>query len=85
MIAVTIRFVRNLDEELKPSVVDVSSFSSQIIDRGLGQAYRNVVGVNGETKQRTKFRRFLDSNFTSVSDGEFEMLFEIRFDVAKEI
>lgn len=85
MMAIAIRFVRHIDNELKPSVADVDSLKNQILERGLEGVYKRVVGVNGEKKQKSKFRTFINSNFTSIGDAEFDELFKVRYEVAKGI
>jgi hypothetical protein len=85
MMAITIRFVRHIDSKLEPSVADFDSFKNQIIERGLEGVYKQVVGVNGEEKQKNKLKAFINSNFTSIGDSEFKELFKIRYEIAKDI
>ena len=85
MMAITIRFVRHIDCELKPTVAEKESFKNQILERGLESVFKRVIGVNGEEKQKSKFRAFINSNFTSIGDGEFEELFKVRHEIAREI
>tara|TARA_R110002167_G_scaffold364017_1_gene585183 strand:+ start:129 stop:932 length:804 start_codon:yes stop_codon:yes gene_type:complete len=84
MMAITIRFIRHIDSELKPTVADVDSLRNQIIERELDGVYKRVIGVNGEKKQKSKFRAFINSNFTSIGDAEFDELFKVRYEIARE-
>jgi len=84
-IAITIKFVRQIDCYLEPTVANIETFEIQLKERNLESIFKRVIGVNGEDKQKTKFKAFINSNFTSISDGEFDELFASRYEVLKKI
>jgi len=83
MIAVTIRYVRQLDCELSPNINSAESLRNQLINRDLVADFKNVIGVNGVDKQKKKFDNFIKSNFPSLNGGQSDSLFEIRFKILK--
>lgn len=83
-IAITIKFVRHIDKYLEPTVANIETFEKQLKERNLESIFKRVIGVNGKDKQKTKFKSFINSNFTSISDGEFDELFNSRFVILKK-
>ncbi len=85
LISVTIRYVRHLDEELKPYITSSSSLRNQIIARELVSDYKNVLGVNGDDKQKKKFDNFIRSNFPSLIGAQSDALFKVRHEVVQDL
>ncbi|AZZ98459.1 hypothetical protein [Pseudoalteromonas sp. R3] len=85
LIAITIRFIRHVDEKLIPSISDIESFAAIINEKELGVIYKNILGVNGKEKQERKFYKFIENCFTSISQAEKEFLFKHRFAVKERI
>ena len=85
LIAITIRFIRHIDEKLIPSISDIESFATIISEKDLGVVYKNILGVNGNKMQNRKFYKFVDNHFPSISDAEKEFLFKHRFAVKERI
>lgn len=85
MIAVTIRFVRWVDQHLTPTITDLESFANLIKDKHLEVVYKNVIGVNGEKRQKRKFDYFISQNFKSISESERNDLFKARYLVKDRI
>jgi hypothetical protein len=85
MIAVTIRYVRQLDFELSPNINSAESLRNQLINRDLVVDFKNVIGVNGVDKQKKKFDNFIKSNFPSLIGGQSDTLFEVRFEILKDL
>jgi len=81
MIAVTIRFVRHIDENLALKVESIEDFQGHIVDAGLGCVFKQVIGVNGSNKQRKKFELFMVSHFPSTTSAVRECFFENRFNI----
>lgn len=84
MIAVTIRYVRQLDSELSPNIKSTEFLRKQLISRDLVTDFKNVIGVNGISKQKKKFDTFIKSNFPSLIGGQSDTLFESRFEVLEK-
>lgn len=83
MIAVTIRYVRQLDYELCPNIKSSESLCNQLVNRELVLDFKNVIGVNGLDKQKKKFDNFIKSNFPSLVGAQSDSLFNIRFEILK--
>jgi len=75
LIAVTVRYVRALDEQLEPKLDTIQSFISRLEQRGLVVVFDNVMKANGESKRRRKLRSFLDTEFSNIPDTLFEDIF----------
>jgi hypothetical protein len=82
MIAVTIKFVRLLDAELKPQINDLNSLSNFIKSRELESDYKKVIKVNGLETQRRKFYNFISSMIGEFSSKDMEFYFENRNTIA---
>ncbi|KKY74707.1 hypothetical protein [Klebsiella michiganensis] len=85
LIAITIRFIRHIDDKLTPTISDVESFAAIINERELGVIYKNILGVNGKDNQERKFYKFINNSFPSISQAEKEFLFTNRFKVKERI
>jgi hypothetical protein len=85
LISVTIRYVRHLDQKLAPHITSSTSLRNQIVARELVSDYKNVLGVNGEDKQKKKFDNFIRSNFPSLIGALSDALFKMRHEVAQEL
>lgn len=85
LIAITIRFIRHIDEKLVPTISDIDSFASIIKKKELGIIYKNILGVNGTDNQERKFYKFIENSFTSISQAEKEFLFKNRFKIKERI
>lgn len=85
MMAVTIRYVRWVDNKLTPTITGIDSFASLIKDKALEVVYKSIVGVNGDIIQERKFRKFIEFNFQSISKQKKEFLFENRYKVKERI
>ncbi|ENQ8650555.1 hypothetical protein ACEQ8A_004244 [Vibrio fluvialis] len=85
LIAITIRFIRHVDDKLIPTISDIESFAAIINEKELGVIYKNILGVNGKDNQERKFYKFIEISFPSISQAEKEFLFENRFKVKERI
>lgn len=85
MIAVTIRFVRWVDQHLTPKITDFDSLANLVKDKHLEIVYKNVIGVNGERRQKRKFYNFISQNFKSISESKINDLFKARYLVKDRI
>ncbi|MCP1319424.1 hypothetical protein [Halomonas sp. 707B3] len=85
LIAITVRYVRALDEQLEPQLHTMQGFISRLEQRGLVEVFDNVMKANGESTRRRKLRSFLDTEFSKIPDTFFEDIFHhgpIRQDIA---
>lgn len=76
LIAITIRYVRGLDEQLEPQLHTMHGFISRLEQRGLVEVFDNVMKANGNSTRRRKLRSFLDTEFSKISDAFFEDIFQ---------
>ncbi|EKG5015403.1 hypothetical protein O3Q57_000401 [Salmonella enterica] len=84
-IAITIRFIRHIDDELTPTISGIESFAAIINEKELEVIYKNILGVNGKDNQERKFYKFINNNFPSISQADKEFLFINRFKVKERI
>ncbi|AWL10820.1 hypothetical protein HMF8227_00314 [Saliniradius amylolyticus] len=75
LIAITVRYVRALDEQLEPQLHTMQGFISRLEQRGLVEVFDNVMKANGESTRRRKLRSFLDTEFSKIPDTFFEDIF----------
>lgn len=75
LIAITVRYVRALDEELEPKLHTMQGFISRLEQRSLVVVFDNVMKANGESTRRRKLRSFLDTEFSNIPDTLFEDIF----------
>lgn len=85
IISVTIRYVRHLDKELNPYIISIDSLRNHIVARELVADYKNVLGANGEDKQKKKFDNFIRSNFPSLIGAQSEDFFKVRHQVFEKL
>jgi len=75
LIAVTIRYVRVLDEELEPRIHTIEGFEHRLKQRNLLKVFNQVMNSNGEQTRRRKLSAFLKSEFSSIPDVFFEEIY----------
>lgn len=75
LIAIAVRYVRALDEQLEPKLHTMQGFISRLEQRGLVVVFNNVMKANGESTRRRKLRSFLDTEFSNIPDGLIEGIF----------
>ncbi|MGY3726873.1 MULTISPECIES: hypothetical protein [Cobetia] len=76
LIAITVRYVRHIDEELKPNIYTVDGFFNWLEQRDLIGAYNSVINANGEATRRRKLKAFINTEFSDISDELIERLFK---------
>lgn len=72
LISITIRYVRFLDSALSPVVRLISDLDQLIRQRNLLEPYNQILSVQNESKSKSKFQMFINTNFPSIDD-EFSM------------
>lgn len=76
LIAITIRFVRSLDEQIEPKIRTLDGFKQRLQERDLTQTFKQVMSANGEETRRRKFEAFLRTEFSALGDGFEEEVYE---------
>ncbi len=76
LIAIAIRFVRALDEQLEPKIHTLDGFKQRLQERDLTQTFKQVMSANGEETRRRKFEAFLRTEFSELGDGFKEEVYE---------
>ncbi|MBW2941382.1 hypothetical protein [Zhongshania aquimaris] len=76
LIAVTVRFVRMLDEELEPRLHTLEGFEIRLKQRNLVRVFNQLMNSNGEETRRRKLKAFLQSEFSAVPDTFFEEIYK---------
>lgn len=76
LIAVTVRFVRVLDEELEPRIHTLEGFEMRLRQRNMIRVFNQVINSNGEETRRRKLKAFLQSEFSEVTDTFFEDIYK---------
>lgn len=74
LIAITVRYVRHIDEELEPNIHTVDGFVDRLKQRDLIEAYNGVMNANGEATRRRKIKAFMNTEFSDISDELIESL-----------
>lgn len=72
LIAITVRYVRALDEQLKPALNTIQGFISRVEQRGLVKIFNNVMKTNGTSTRERKLRSFLSTEFSCIPDALVE-------------
>lgn len=75
LIAITVRFVRALDEQLEPRIHTLEGFELRLKQRGLLLTFNKVMNANGEDTCRRKLRSFLNSEFSAITEVFLEEIY----------
>lgn len=76
LIAITVRYVRALDEELEPRIHTLEGFEFRLKQRNLVKVFNQVMNANGEATRRRKLKAFLKSEFSAVTEIFFEDIYK---------
>lgn len=76
LIAITVRFVRALDEELEPQIHTLEGFRLRLRQRGLISTFNKTLNANGESTKCRKLRAFLKSEFSNLPEMLIEEIYK---------
>lgn len=76
LIAITIRYVRALDEQLEPCIRTVEGFTARLKQRGLIESFNKVLHANGESTRHRKLKAFLKTEFSAIDESLYDEIYK---------
>lgn len=75
LIAITIRYVRALDEQLEPSIRSIDGFIARLKQRDLVKHFNNVINSNGDATRQRKLEAFLRTEFSTIDECLYDDIY----------
>lgn len=81
LIAVTIRFVRYIDDTFAPGITTVEQFKEELRRKNLSDRFHSILQANGDHVKQRKITNFIRTEFPSIGGDLIEQIFEKRDEV----